>query len=332
MNSEDKIYNKIKSASQKGEKDFPGMDKVWNRVEEKLDNTIVVKKKNTWQKLAIAASVLLSFSIIYHFVSKDEVIRTTNSNSSNTENPIIVSNDSAEKIIEKAKEVVVDNDMSTKKLNPLTPDFKTSAPTIEGNPWATSFAPIESITQDSAVKIYFDVDKLKVEENKIIVTELNKNLTKENEVGYSNSVYNSSNSSNNNGGYVAPTKKYDLPKIQAKSKYKAPESKAAAQEKSDDLVVINGEVKDKKELDKLNAADIDEITHLKKPIYIINGIEYSEESLFGKKPTSPYAPLDKQEIISINVIKAEDAMKVYGKKGENGVIIIVTKDGKPVKK
>ena len=51
------------------------MDKVWNRVEEKLDNTIVVKKKNTWQKLAIAASVLLSFSIIYHFVSKDEAIQ-----------------------------------------------------------------------------------------------------------------------------------------------------------------------------------------------------------------------------------------------------------------
>lgn len=330
MNSEDKIYNKIKSASQKGEKDFPGMDKVWNRVEEKLDNTIVVKKKNTWQKVAIAATVLLSFSIIYHFVSKDESIIKNDSNFKNkTENPIIVSNDSAKKIIEKAKEVVVDNDMYTKKLNPLTPDFKTSTPTIEGNPWAASFAPIETITQDSAVKIYFDANKLKVEENKIVITELNKNINNENNISYSNSAFNSSTINN---GFLGPTKKYEPPTKQAKSKYKAPESKAAAQEKSDDLVVINGEVKDKKELDKLNAADIDEITHLKKPIYYINGIEYSEESLFGKKPTSPYAPLDKQEIISINVIKAEDAMKVYGKKGENGVIIIVTKDGKPVKK
>lgn len=333
MNSEDKIFNKIKSASQKGEKDFPGMDKVWNRVEEKLDNTIVVKKKNTWQKLAIAASVLLSFSIIYHFVSKDEIINTTKQNfDSNTENPVIVSSDSAEKIIEKAKEVVVDNDIPKIKSNVLTPDFKTSTTTIEENAWASSFAPATSAVQDSAVKIYFDTDKHKLEENKIVVTEINSNLVKENAVGYSNSVYNSSNSSNSNGGYVAPTKKYDTPKIQAKSKYKAPKSKAVAQEKNDDLIVINGEVKDKKELDKLNAEEIDEITHLKKPIYIINGIEYSEESLFGKKPTSPYAPLDKQEIISINVIKAEDAMKVYGKKGENGVIIIVTKDGKPVKK
>jgi hypothetical protein len=130
MNSEDKIYNKIKSASHKGEKDFPGMDKVWNRVEEKLDNTIVVQKKNTWQKLAIAATVLLSFSIIYHFVSNDEIIKDKNE----ITNSVIVSNDSVKKIINKAKEVVVDNSIPTQlenKINPNITSNKTSAIIID---------------------------------------------------------------------------------------------------------------------------------------------------------------------------------------------------------
>ena len=58
-------YNKIKNASHKGEKDFPEMDKIWSRVEGKLNNTIVVQEKKQWQKLAITVTVLLSFYIIY---------------------------------------------------------------------------------------------------------------------------------------------------------------------------------------------------------------------------------------------------------------------------
>ena len=45
MNSEEKIYSKIKNASHKGEKDFPGMDKVWNRVEEKRTTLLWFKRK-----------------------------------------------------------------------------------------------------------------------------------------------------------------------------------------------------------------------------------------------------------------------------------------------
>ena len=87
-----------------------------------------------------------------------------------------------------------------------------------------------------------------------------------------------------------------------------------------------------KELDKINSEEIADTTYLPNPLYIINGIEYSEESLFGKNPTSPYAPLDKQKITSTNILKPADATKNYGKKGENGIVIITTKDGKPAEK
>lgn len=332
MNTEEKIYSKIKNASHKGEKDFPGMDKVWNRVEEKLDNTIVVKKKNTWQKLAIAASVLLSFSIIYHFVSNDETTKKTNSNFNNApENSIIVSNDSVNKIIEKAKEVVVDNETNSKPNSTKT-YFNTESNPIESKFYPEATPQPDVVLDDTAKKIVFEknTNTVTAEEKEINTTEYDKNLDTENKISYNNSALNSSSSNN---GYLAKGKKYEAPTKEVRSKYKvaSAKSKVATQERSDDIVVIDGVVKDKKELDNLNAEDI-EVSHLKKPLYIINGIEYTEESLFGKRPTSPYAPLDKQEIITINVVKAEDAMKVYGKKGENGIVIITTKDGKPVKK
>ncbi len=332
MNSEDKIYNKIRNASHKGEKDFPGMDKVWNRVEEKLDNTIVVKKKNTWQKLAIAATVLLSFSIIYQFVSNDEIITDKNSNT-NT-NPVIVSNDSVKKIIDKAKEVVVENNISKKPTNGSIIYFKP----LESKPYSEEAAP-GVLIDDTAKKMGFRFDEnLAFGEKDRITTELNKNLSTENEVSFRNSATNFV-SSNTNNGYLAPNKKYDIKPASNdyKSKAASPKIAEVQAQKSDDLVVIDGVAMDKnydvdKELANLDPNDIDTTIVLTNPLYIINGIEYSEESLFGKNPTSPYAPLNKQKITSFNSIKSVDAIKIYGKKGEKGVVIITTKDGKPADK
>jgi hypothetical protein len=333
MNSEDKIHSKIKNASQNGEKDFPGMDKVWNRVEEKLDNTIVVQKKNTWQKLAIAATVLLSFSIIYQFVGNEETIK--GKIKIYDTNPVIVSNDSVKKIMDKAKEVVVDNDNSIKKEKQISPESKFDPTTIESNPWATSFASTASVISDSSVKIKYDFNTLPFEEKNIITTELNKNNSIENEVSFRNSSLNSSSSNNS---YLSQGKKFEAPTNKVKSNYKASKTKPVVIPKQNkDLVVIDGVAMDKnynadKELNKISAEEIADTTYLPNPLYIINGIEYSEESLFGKNPTSPYAPLDKQRITSTSILKPADATKIYGKKGENGIVIITTKDGKPAEK
>ncbi len=335
MNSEDKIYNKIKNASHKGEKDFPGMDKVWNRVEEKLDNTIVLQKKNTWQKLAIAATVLLSFSIIYHFVSNDEIIKNKNINS-NTENPVIVSNDSVKKIIKKAKEVVVGNNTSKKPKNDVIQYYYNSGK----NPIESKFyskAASETSIYDTVKKIEYKFDTNLTFEDKekgIITTELNKNNSTENEISFRNSASNFA-SSNSNNGFLAPNKKYDVATSVPKSKYKAPKSKiakVAPVQQNKELIVIDGVVTDKEELESISDEEIADKTYLPNPLYIINGSEYSEESLFGKNPTSPYAPLDKQKITSTTILKAADATKIYGKKGEKGIVIITTKDGKPAEK
>jgi hypothetical protein len=319
MNSEEKIYSKLKNASHKGEKDFPGMDKVWNRVEEKLDNTLVVKKKNTWQKLAIAATVLLGVSIIYQFVSNNEIIKEKINN--NTTNPVVVSHDSVKKIMDKAKEVVVENNNTKAPNNNVTDSYKSETPLME------STFNIQNARPD--VMIDDTVEKINVKASA---------FNNYNNSNLSNSAFNSANS---NTDYLLRGRKYETNTANydwsTEKKAETQEPKMATPiEKNKDLVVIDGVAMDKrynanKELEKLSTEEIADTTYLPNPLYIINGIEYSEESLFGKNPTSPYAPLDKQKITSTNILEPVNATKIYGKKGENGIVIITTKDGKPAK-
>jgi hypothetical protein len=103
------------------------------------------------------------------------------------------------------------------------------------------------------------------------------------------------------------------------------------QKKQNPIVVIDDKVS-KKGLSNLADDEIESIVELKKPLYIINKVYYSEEELFGENPTSPYFPLNKQKIETISILQPEKAITIYGKKGEKGVVIITTKDGKPIPK
>ena len=64
MENRDKIFDQFKSAAENvAPKDFGSMESVWNRVEEKLDTKVLKKETKTWKKIAVAASILLCFSI-----------------------------------------------------------------------------------------------------------------------------------------------------------------------------------------------------------------------------------------------------------------------------
>ncbi len=76
MDTQDKLFQKIKSAAHKntGEKDFPAMEKVWQRVEEKLDHKENKRTVLLWQKVALVASLLLFVSIGYQFLKNEKEI------------------------------------------------------------------------------------------------------------------------------------------------------------------------------------------------------------------------------------------------------------------
>ncbi|MFV8352705.1 YfbK domain-containing protein [Flavobacterium sp. XS2P14] len=88
MDNQEKIFQKIKNASQKAEeKNFPAMEKIWMRVEEKLDEKEDKKASVLWEKLAIAASLLLFFSLGYQFIKTDSKVITP---SGTKENSVVI--------------------------------------------------------------------------------------------------------------------------------------------------------------------------------------------------------------------------------------------------
>ena len=102
MDNQDKIFDKIKNASQKAEeKDFPAFEKVWMRVEEKLDKKEDKIAIALWKKLAVAASLLLFFSLGYQFLKTD-----TNpiAPKGSKENPIVIQEKQDTNTIEKPSE------------------------------------------------------------------------------------------------------------------------------------------------------------------------------------------------------------------------------------
>ena len=75
MGTEEKLYKKIQQAAENAEqKDFPGMEKIWARVEDKLETQTLQKEKHLWKKLAVAASIVLVGTLTFFLLQEKETI------------------------------------------------------------------------------------------------------------------------------------------------------------------------------------------------------------------------------------------------------------------
>lgn len=309
MDNHDKIFDKFKEAAYNSEqKDFPGMEKIWSRVEDKLDKKEDKKTIALWKKIAIAASFLLLLSLGFQFFKADKnaVIQTPKAIVNKTKketihnqikdnfavenDPKIISGEEGKRILEnqiKKQQDIVNKE--TKGLNEV----------IVTTPNAVFIpSPIVAETEDSKEEDFTETDKA------------------DQSLGYSKTIQRES------------SKTAFADKQEEKAKKAAP------------LIVLNGNAmahsddskRDKMmqdELPNLSPENMESLVVLDEPLYIIDGIYYSENDLFGKNPTSPYAPLNKQEIKSITILQDLEATSKYGEKGRKGVVIITTKTGKP---
>ncbi|MCO6175620.1 hypothetical protein NHF50_11260 [Flavobacterium sp. NRK F10] len=304
MKTEDQLYHKIKSAAQKGEiPDFPNMESVWNRVEDKLDTNVSQKETYRWKKVAIAASIVLVGTIIYHFYYTPDTELKIN------EKPLVLRDTvKIKKTIEETPVTVVTRE-------------KTSHPAIK--------AEAPQLIQE---QIELSSDAVALEEKEI---ELYSNATA---TPSSDEIMETSEIQ------VETAKAESSPKMgfidsstYTKKAQRTPDYSAVDQKENDQnkklapLILIDGKKVSRKEFEEINPKQLDSVFVLNEPLYIINGTEYTEQEVFGPNPSSPYSPLDQQEIISTTIYKGEDATKLYGKKGEKGVIVITTKNGKPKK-
>jgi hypothetical protein len=297
MENQDKLFDQFKKAADNQETpDFAGMEKVWSRVDAKLDTEVFKAQKKTnsgWKKYAVAASVVagsvFAFQLVKQFQNEkpiqteivntventiNEVIKDDTSGVATIEEPILDKKE-AEKVLEqqlnKANPVVI-NEKNNIKADTLIPKMATTInPVVENKAEEADFI---------QPKVYEAISVSKAKEDN-----------------------------------------YELKKSAAKG--------VQTSKKADPLVVVDGKATNKKVSDIENADDLETIVELKEPLYIINGKEYTEKELFGPNPTSPYYPLNQQQIESILIYQDEEAIELYGRKGEKGVVVIKTKNGKP---
>ena len=120
MENQDKLFEQFKKAAENQEtKDFPGMEKIWSRVDAKLDTQVfkAQKKTNTnWKKFAIAASLVVgsvfAFELWKQFETTNKVIQNSVVETTNKEIKIHISNDSTEIVVDKKN--VIDTKINEK--------------------------------------------------------------------------------------------------------------------------------------------------------------------------------------------------------------------------
>lgn len=320
MDNQDKLFDKIKQASENAEfKDFPGMEKVWSRVEEKLDKKADKKTIALWKKIAVAASLLLFISLGYQFLHSEKNIvnesqKIVFDEKQNSEGPIV--NSKNETI--SSDSVIVPKEEAIKILE-------------HKNKESVAVHQVISKSTDHNNDEILPMPKSSAESMEVIVAPVQADSFEE-----GNDKVVSKDKSATNYGYVNGAERESAKVVFA-------ERKAGNTKKPAPLVILNGNAmahsndvkKDKmmqNELPNLNPENVDSLVILDEPLYIIDGIYYSENDLFGNNPTSPYAPLDKQDIKTITILQDSEATSKYGEKGKKGVVIITTKTGKPTPK
>ncbi|NBL64541.1 hypothetical protein GV828_04920 [Flavobacterium sp. NST-5] len=285
MESQDKLYQSFKNAAENTvQKQFPAMEKVWERVEERLDKKVLKQENKTWKKLAIAASVLLFTVLGYQIFNRDETEQVQE-----------------EKVVSVEAESVSNEEVVA----------ETEAVIPEEN------API---VKDAEVILKKQIEKEAVAVNDDIAVQ---------DSMVSNGMISAKATDKKVVNETAfAQRKFEAVGVQRNEIVVEETAVAAVQEtKEPPLVVIDGKVSKEKKYSNgfLPKSDFESVTYLSNPLYIINGEEFTEKELFGPKPTSKYAPLSKQKIVSTTILQGEAAVNAYGEKGKNGVVIITTK-------
>ncbi len=323
MDNHDKIFDQFKNAAENvTPKKFDSMDQVWAKVENKLDQKVLKKENKLLKKIAVAASIFLVVSIGYQFFKTNPKIEIKT-------NPLVI-NDSIIKEVLKPKDtkeviaeiepIVVQKETSFMTTEPSKNNVVKSNDETINDPNTTSASSPKPILSEISKSEETDAEK----EIKVRQLDDFKELKKA------------------RSGHFYKGRIFDAIGVYNETEAKTDKPAGFFANKNAPLVVIDGKAitnransdKDngKKVFSDLEDDEIETIVELKEPLYVINGVYYSEEELFGANPTSPYAPLDKQEIETIVILQEKDAVPVYGEKGRKGVVIVSTKNGKPVKK
>ena len=284
MRDDEKIFGAFRKAALTAEDnpEFAAMEKVWNRVGEKLDRRELKSGMARWKKLAIAATIMLFCTMGYLFLADKDA----------TENRVVISQPESEPEIDPKIQVLP---------LPARPDSTSNIIIIEPRSAVAQTAPAEDALTEGPLVVPPASEAASEYQPAVIQDKVEADV-------------------------VA------IEETQSQVEVMVAETKKTVPVKSEPLLVVDGKAIAGKNYSTRKSVEMDAETEtivLEEPLYIINGVEYSEVEMFGPNPTSPYAPLNRQEIESVKVLQGKEATDAYGEKGRKGVLIIKTKNGKP---
>ena len=298
-NFEKNIDQFFSSESKKAEENinFPGFEKVWDKIENRLDETEKKSSKKViplWLPYSIAASVILFFGINYLLNYND--INTVNLNSTLGENTHQKNNFDSVKIAKIDQSIKQNIEQNLVKENSNNNNF-----TQVENKFPQTVIANSSPEKEKQIS---EIDSKREDENKVSAN--NDKVMMLAKSAPSPTI--AQNNSNDDTIGIIETKKYktaEVSKMAFNNKKTSEEfSKTAEAPAFSDFVAINDD--DFKISQK----------HSTEPLYIIDG--YVADTKFLKN-------YNKRKITSLNIVEGENAKKLYGNLAKKGVVVITTK-------
>ena len=281
---------------------FPSFEKVWEKVENRLDEVENTTKKRIipiWLPYSIAASLVFTFGIMYFFNQKETISNYSNiaSNGSNE----LIDNQSFKNNLDSAKIAKLDQSIKQNIKESHLNEISKNDNIVKTKISLPQALADHSISNQENVSSYSNAEADKAKE--IAVNDDNQIMLAK--AAPSPKV--ESNVSIESEGIIE-TKKYksaEVSRMSLNNQKTSEQLTAMAEQPSFSDYVVNND-----EDFKISRK------HASEPLYIVDG--YVADAKFLKN-------YNKRKITSLNIVEGDSAKKLYGNLAKKGVVVITTK-------
>ena len=281
---------------------FPSFEKVWEKVENRLDEVENTTKKRIipiWLPYSIAASLVFTFGIMYFFNQKETISNYSNIASNGSDELIDNQNfknnlDSAKiaKLDQSIKQNIKESHLEENLKKDNIVEVKLSLPQVLAD---------HSISNQENVSSYSNAEADKTKE--IAVND-------DNQIMLAKAAPSPKVESNASieSERIIETKKYksaEVSRMSLNNQKTSEQLTAMAEQPSFSEYVVNND-----EDFKISRK------HASEPLYIVDG--YVADAKFLKN-------YNKRKITSLNIVEGDNAKKLYGNLAKKGVVVITTK-------
>ena len=281
---------------------FPSFEKVWEKVENRLDGVENTTKKRIipiWLPYSIAASLVFTFGIMYFFNQKETISNHSNIASNGSDELIDNQNfknnlDSAKiaKLDQSIKQNIKESHLNETSKNDNIVKTKISLPQVLG---------ASKISNQENVSSYINAEADKAKE--IAINDDKQIMLAK---AAPSPVVENTTSLESEG--IIETKKYksaEVSRMSLNNQKTSEQLTAMAEQPSFSDYVVNND-----EDFKISRK------HASEPLYIVDG--YVADAKFLKN-------YNKRKITSLNIVEGDNAKKLYGNLAKKGVVVITTK-------